>query len=567
MKRVIAILISINLILVSTTTLAQQAREAAPVVQPGDTHNGDTHVVSYGETLGGIAEFYGIDLYDLMRLNGLYSHVIFPGRVLQLPTTSSTSAETDTLSQPETSPGKHVVRFGETLGAIAVSYGIDLNALIIENGIFGHIIYPGQVLILPGTTAEASDPPPASDPVAVGVEEPIIPNQVTYVIRRGDTLSELAQAHGITLLTLMRANDIYYPHHIFVGQQLQVPSTTSLRLTVDNVEPFIDNSTSASDAGPLDNAEEESTAPVEAAPVALAEAEPAAPVEAEVEPPAVTGPPPDHFEHTVQFRESLSVIAKHYGVSMEAMMRANGIADANRINQGQTLWIPPTAITREPPSPPAAPIAPVEVTTTEAAPSVITPGGREQYTVQRGDSLSMVGSRLATDWLVMAQINGLAAPYNLHAGMVLLVPNSDDLVRLGSTHARTRLSTVPAPGAHVGVGREFVVVLSTQMAYAYEDGILKKSALISSGLPVTPTVTGNFRIKRKVRKQRMSGPGYSLPNVEWVMYFYQGYAFHGTWWHTNFGQPQSKGCVNMTNADAQWFYNFGSIGTPVHVRH
>ena len=558
MKRVTAMLIMASLLLVSAATQAQPAREAAPFAQPAESQVGDTHVVSYGETLGGIADSYGISLSDLMRINGLYSHVIFPGRVLQLPTTSSAGLENIESPQPELNPTKHIVRHGETLGTIAAAYGIDLNALIIENGIFGHIIYPGQVLILPGAAADSSDTPPASEPVAVAVEPPEGSNQVTYVVRRGDTLSELAQAYGITLLTMMRANDIYYPHHIYVGQHLLVPATSSLNLTVDNVEPFIDASALAA----VDSAPATQPASIDAV-----ETEPAAPAETEAEPPAIAEPPPGSFEHAVQFRETLSVIAKHYGVSMVELMRINGIADANRIDQGQTLWIPPTAITREPPPAPVAPAEPTVVTTSEAAPSVNAPGNREQYTVQRGDSLSMIGNALATDWLVMAQINGLAAPYNLHAGMVLLVPNSDDLVRLGSTHPRSRLSTVPAPGAHVGVGREFVVVLSTQMAYAYEDGILKKSALIASGLPATPTVTGNFRVTKKVRRQRMSGPGYSLDNVEWVMYFYRGYAFHGTWWHTNFGQPQSKGCINMTNADAQWFYQFGSIGTPVHVRH
>ena len=90
--------------------------------------------------------------------------------------------------------------------------------------------------------------------------------------------------------------------------------------------------------------------------------------------------------------------------------------------------------------------------------------------------------------------------------------------------------------------------------------------MISSGLPATPTVQGDFKVLRKVRSQNMTGPGYDLDNVEWVMYFHQSYALHGTWWHYNFGTPMSHGCVNMTNADAKWFYDFGSVGTPVHVR-
>ena len=64
----------------------------------------------------------------------------------------------------------------------------------------------------------------------------------------------------------------------------------------------------------------------------------------------------------------------------------------------------------------------------------------------------------------------------------------------------------------------------------------------------------------------MTGPGYNLPNVEWVQYFFQGYAIHGTYWHNNFGSPMSHGCVNLTNAEAEWFWSFATIGTPVHVQ-
>ncbi|NOG50025.1 MAG: L,D-transpeptidase [Chloroflexi bacterium] len=47
---------------------------------------------------------------------------------------------------------------------------------------------------------------------------------------------------------------------------------------------------------------------------------------------------------------------------------------------------------------------------------------------------------------------------------------------------------------------------------------------------------------------------------------YSGYALHGTYWHNNFGQPMSHGCVNLTNADAYWLYNWATLGTPVHVK-
>jgi lipoprotein-anchoring transpeptidase ErfK/SrfK len=64
----------------------------------------------------------------------------------------------------------------------------------------------------------------------------------------------------------------------------------------------------------------------------------------------------------------------------------------------------------------------------------------------------------------------------------------------------------------------------------------------------------------------MSGPGYYLPNVQWIMYFYSGYAIHGTYWHNNFGQPMSHGCVNLPNNEALWFYQWAPTGTPVLVQ-
>jgi lipoprotein-anchoring transpeptidase ErfK/SrfK len=65
----------------------------------------------------------------------------------------------------------------------------------------------------------------------------------------------------------------------------------------------------------------------------------------------------------------------------------------------------------------------------------------------------------------------------------------------------------------------------------------------------------------------MVGPGYDLPNVPYVMYFYQGYGLHGTYWHHNFGHPMSHGCVNFKTEDAGWLYNWASVGTLVNIHY
>jgi len=100
------------------------------------------------------------------------------------------------------------------------------------------------------------------------------------------------------------------------------------------------------------------------------------------------------------------------------------------------------------------------------------------------------------------------------------------------------------------------VDLSEQLVIAYEADKPVRAFVISSGLPGTPTITGTFRIRAKVREQTMSGIDYHLPGVEWVQYFFEDYGFHGTYWHNNFGRPMSRGCVNMTNADAKWLFDW-----------
>jgi hypothetical protein len=109
------------------------------------------------------------------------------------------------------------------------------------------------------------------------------------------------------------------------------------------------------------------------------------------------------------------------------------------------------------------------------------------------------------------------------------------------------------------------VDLSQQMVFAYEGNQLVNSFLVSTGRKPTPTVTGTFRVYVKYRYADMTGPGYNLPDVPYVMYFYKGYGLHGTYWHNNFGHPMSHGCVNFRTEDAKWIYNWMSVGSIVNV--
>jgi lipoprotein-anchoring transpeptidase ErfK/SrfK len=102
---------------------------------------------------------------------------------------------------------------------------------------------------------------------------------------------------------------------------------------------------------------------------------------------------------------------------------------------------------------------------------------------------------------------------------------------------------------------------------AWQGNTVVLNTIISSGTAATPTVTGSFRIGNKYPAQRMFGPGYDIPNVPSVMYFWQGYAFHGAYWHNNFGTPMSHGCVHLTPGEAAYLYNWADVGTEVYVHY
>jgi lipoprotein-anchoring transpeptidase ErfK/SrfK len=63
----------------------------------------------------------------------------------------------------------------------------------------------------------------------------------------------------------------------------------------------------------------------------------------------------------------------------------------------------------------------------------------------------------------------------------------------------------------------------------------------------------------------MSGPGYYQPNVPHTMFFYRGYAIHGSYWRKTFGLNVSHGCVNLNLTDAATIYAWTPIGTKVVI--
>ena len=117
------------------------------------------------------------------------------------------------------------------------------------------------------------------------------------------------------------------------------------------------------------------------------------------------------------------------------------------------------------------------------------------------------------------------------------------------------------------------VNLTTQVLTAYEYDQAALQTKISSGIVAgrytlkelsTKTPNGEFHIEEKMPSKHM-GDGnlaadiddYELPGVPWTCFFTDvGHAFHGTYWHDNFGNPMSHGCINMRIPDAKWLFRW-----------
>ena len=123
---------------------------------------------------------------------------------------------------------------------------------------------------------------------------------------------------------------------------------------------------------------------------------------------------------------------------------------------------------------------------------------------------------------------------------------------------------------------EVSIRYQTMTAFEYDQVVY--TAKISSGIPnrmeptngiPTDTPKGKWRIFSKMPNKHMGSVTgnpdsndrhrFSLPGVPWTSFFVNtGVAFHGTYWHNNFGIQMSHGCVNLRNEDAKWLFRWAN---------
>ena len=84
--------------------------------------------------------------------------------------------------------------------------------------------------------------------------------------------------------------------------------------------------------------------------------------------------------------------------------------------------------------------------------------------------------------------------------------------------------------------------------------------IFSNGKFYTPPgrhKTFHKRPSRHMAAGNLAYNGYDLPGIPWVCYITErGIAFHGTYWHNDYGRPRSHGCINLTPQAAKWIYRW-----------
>ncbi len=138
------------------------------------------------------------------------------------------------------------------------------------------------------------------------------------------------------------------------------------------------------------------------------------------------------------------------------------------------------------------------------------------------------------------------------------------------------LETITASGRPMGYPgdqKHIVVDLSTQQLYAFEFGIVANTFPISAAKWPWTTPMGNHEVLAKLPwvdytwNYGSENPNnYSLGLVPWNLRIYPHIYIHYAYWHNNFGDPMSHGCINVSLTDMLWIYDWAEVGTPVDVQ-
>lgn len=171
-------------------------KPSTPVEQPSESYQ--TYTVQSGDTLSGIASRFGTTYQKIASDNGIANpNIIHPGQVLKI---YGGSSQSNSSSSYQT----YIVKSGDTLSGIGSKFGVSYQKIAADNNISNpNLIHPGQVL-------------------KIYTDQPQQPVYETYIVKSGDTLSEIAQQFKTTIDKIARDNGINNVNLITIGQRLKI---------------------------------------------------------------------------------------------------------------------------------------------------------------------------------------------------------------------------------------------------------------------------------------------------------------------------------------------------------
>ncbi len=455
----------------------------------------------------------------------------------------------------------HVVQRGETLASIARRFDIGIPQLAAHNDIDNtEFLVVGQRILVPSVEA--------TDETVYGV----------HVVAPLDSLPDIAAAYDTTVETLMAANGLGDDSQIWVDQNLLVPVTRLPPQLVHHKVGLGETLSSIARAYGLTwqslaiyNGLKDASSIKFGQTLTIPNVDITVPLPSKPAPLAALDPPPAPSTqiYAVQLGDSLGAVAMKFDVPLDDLLKVNDLDLNSPVWVGQSLRLPLRSDGSEPesaapfvapdmapaaPEPtiqpaPAAPEPTIQPAAVAAAEQGVKPPSSVLHVVRPGETLAQIADKYEVESSQIYEFNALSAQNPLEVGQQLQIP-------------------LDLAGDPSFLGRRWVEVdLSEQTLTAWDGDELFLHTSISSGLDIYPTPVGLFRIWHMNPSQTMSGPGYSLDNVKHNMYFFKGYALHGTYWHDNFGTPMSHGCVNMREVDAEALYHFASMDMEVWVHH
>ena len=163
-----------------------------------------TYTVKKGDSLYSIARVYETTVDEIIKLNHLTSTNLSIGQQLSIP-------ETDFSVTTKPNYITYTVKKGDSLYSISKKYGVPVNTLIVDNALKNTTLSIGQVLNIriPSTTIVEE---------CYG-EDYTPPNQITYIVKSGDSLYSIAKKYNTSVDNIKRKNNLT-TNNLSIGQKL-----------------------------------------------------------------------------------------------------------------------------------------------------------------------------------------------------------------------------------------------------------------------------------------------------------------------------------------------------------